>query len=812
MILVSELAIVLVAGFVLFPVLLGSFFIGRISRRRSVLATSIWAIAIIGLVIAVASSELDGLSPLGSDVVAISRHFFFGVALLASVVVLQEVSGIHARVLTWMLAGLVVLRFLVWTSIELGWSRPSSLVGDMIVGPVGELAVFATNLLSVTIVIWVASRPWKLDAARRACAWSLIPMVLLLAVTFVEPSYNIDFALTVVLSLPIVIVQTTLLTAVARDYEPTRRRAERDAQLAKFAAAALTPGAVVATKAAVDLVAEQLPHCTARYRELTPDELWRLDINQPVHVKAQVDQPTITQFAVRPNGKTMALLEVVGELDSVDSAFVWGVVWTLSAALSRSALEQELREKAVHDPLTGVPNWTLLHDRISRMLAGSSGEALAIVCCDIRELQAVNNEYGHAAGDHLLIEVATRLTATAGPRATVARLSSDEFVVAALVRDDGAAGRLCQRILAITDEPVQHRDHAITFDVRLGVVSTTNSMEDPDQLIREAEIGVMQARAAGLRHATFDGAIHRAEEDRRRRRLSLASAISGGQIIVEYQAIVELGSRAVVGVEALARWQLPDGSRIPPLDFIPMAESNGLITPLTHLVFTSAIQQLREWDSHRSHSAGLRLSLNATPNAVGEPGFPRWFLDLLDSHGVEPSRMTLEITESALDGAQDLVLTNLNSLRAAGVRLSLDDFGTGYSTYERLLDIPVGEIKIDKRFTMTGEGPHRRIVTSVVELAHSSDLVVVAEGIETQEQWQMLLADGCEFGQGYLFSRPLSGDRVPDLVHRLLQAALDGSNSADTALGLNPRMSSQNPSAISQVAMSNADNKPTVET
>ena len=160
------------------------------------------------------------------------------------------------------------------------------------------------------------------------------------------------------------------------------------------------------------------------------------------------------------------------------------------------------------------------------------------------------------------------------------------------------------------------------------------------------------------------------------------------------------------------------------------------------------------------------MSLNATPNEVGTDEFIDWLTKLLTTHQVHPSRITLELTESALERAQDGVLRNLLILQELGIRLSLDDFGTGYSTFDRLLNLPVGELKIDRRFTKSGAGPHRKIVPSVVALAHSSDLVVVAEGIETQEQWHMLLADGCEYGQGYLFCRPLNGDRIPDYVRR----------------------------------------------
>ena len=403
---------------------------------------------------------------------------------------------------------------------------------------------------------------------------------------------------------------------------------------------------------------------------------------------------------------------------------------------------------------------------------------VVILCCDITELKAINDEFGHEIGDAVLGEVGKRLGEVAEQHGTVARIGADEFVVTQLVDDQSGADGLSLAATTIGAMPLMIGTLAVPFEVRVGRTVSTDPAADPDRLVRDAEIALMQAKSNAVRHASYDNSAREASSARRKLVRALATALKGDEVYVEYQPILELATQRVVGVEALARWRMEDGTLVPPLDFIPLAESHGLINQITGLVLDKAFAQLVEWDLEGGTAAGLRMSVNVTPNVVGDSHFIERITALMDAHGVDPTRITLEVTESALEGAEDDVLRNMHEIRRLGLRLSLDDFGTGYSTFDRLLNLPVGELKIDKRFTKTGAGPHRKIVPTVVDLAHRSELVVVAEGIETQEQWSMLLADGCEYGQGYLFSRPLNGARIPEYIRRSHLSLVDRESSA----------------------------------
>jgi len=244
----------------------------------------------------------------------------------------------------------------------------------------------------------------------------------------------------------------------------------------------------------------------------------------------------------------------------------------------------------------------------------------------------------------------------------------------------------------------------------------------------------------------------------------LREAIRKDQFFVEYQPIIDLSSGHVVGVEALARWRTENGQLVPPGEFIPVAEELGMIMVITRRIFTEALAQLAQWDRQRVKMRTMRLSLNLTPRVVGAPDLTPWLKELLDANDIDPARLTLELTESALVSAPGSIVDKMIELRDLGMQISLDDFGTGYSTLNRLMELPVSELKIDRAFTQSDEASHRAIVPGVVRLARDSGLTVVAEGIETREQLAVLLTEDVDLGQGYLFSRPIAPELIPAFV------------------------------------------------
>lgn len=760
---VVEASLLVLAGFVLFPALLGAFFVSRNEAPGTWAATTAWALSIAALCVVIVTVQVGNPSAESLATWATVRHLLFGTALVSAMWVLQAISGNWHKVLFGAVIALAVTRSVLWFTTDLIWSHSVGPGGLITSGPLREAFVVATSGLAFVLVVRVVSQPWPSASARRACAWSLVPTIALECFALFGPPTVLDSMTVLILALPVVVVQAAMLSSLARQYREVKVRSARDARLAEFGREALTPGGVVPAQAAVELIAAEISGVCSIYSEQVAGQMR--------HVASAGDQKPVTtentlSVPIESGGQVVGALVVYGDLEPSEPGFIRGVGLVLSAALSRAAMEERLRTQALSDVITGLPNWALLQDRLGRLLTRGGDRMVAVLCCDITEMKAVNDEFGHDVGDALLREVGFRLERISDSAGTVARIGADEFVIAQFVDDLAAAERLSNAAITISQVPMTLGQLNVPFDVRVGLVVAQDSTTDPDRLVRDAEIALMQAKAAATRQAAYDKSIREAEAARRKMLRALTAGVANGEIFVEYQPILELATRRVVGVEALARWRRDDGTLIPPLEFIPVAEANGLIQPITESVFDQALAALASWDSTSKESAGLRLSLNVTPNVVGAESFIDWLTALLRAHGVHPSRITLELTESALEGAQDNVLRNLLAIQRLGIRLSLDDFGTGYSTFDRLLNLPVGELKIDRRFTKSGAGPHRKIVPSVVALAHSSDLLVVAEGIETQEQWHMLLADGCEYGQGYLFCRPLSGDRIPDYVRR----------------------------------------------
>ncbi len=438
------------------------------------------------------------------------------------------------------------------------------------------------------------------------------------------------------------------------------------------------------------------------------------------------------------------------------------MVWSVGRRLRRSSQRTEFL--ALHDPLTGLPNRTLYADRVASALAaaGRSATDVALVVVDLDRFKEVNDTLGHRNGDEFLRIMAHRLTTVLRPGDTVARLGGDEFgIVLPGVRAD-AVELILRRLQDTIGQEAELGGLAVTAEASMGYAMWPADADTADSLVQRADLALYSAKAARASIVRYHAGIDEFDPQRLGLVAELRRAISGGDLVLHYQPKVDARTRQVVAFEALVRWQHPTRGTIPPADFIPIAESTGLIAPLTQWVVDTALAQLAEW--HRVEPA-LAMAVNISARNLRDD-LPGWILNRLAAHRVKAHRLVLEITETsfATDPARATAL--IEELSAAGVVVSLDDFGQGYTSLGSLGHLPVAELKIDRGFVvaMQTSPEDRAIVASVIELGHHLGLHVVAEGVENEAVCTVLRDLGCDTMQGYLFSPPVPADRALALV------------------------------------------------
>ncbi|HEX4188535.1 MAG TPA: EAL domain-containing protein [Solirubrobacteraceae bacterium] len=496
-----------------------------------------------------------------------------------------------------------------------------------------------------------------------------------------------------------------------------------------------------------------------------------VDLHNGWSVQSTVPAPTRGVFA---DGRALTVLIggmlLSGLLGLLVLALGTGRMRALSLVAEKT---RELSHLALHDALTGLPNRALVLDRAEQMLsrverqAGSVAGALFI---DIDGFKHVNDKLGHAAGDHLLKVVGERLQSVVREQDTVGRLGGDEFVV--LVESSTPDGPLDlpERMIEVLRRPIdlEGRGTSLSFTASVGIA--IGQYATPDALLRDADLALYAAKAAGKdRYALFDASMSTIAEGRLELEGELGAALREQQFFLHYQPIFELPARSVVGVEALIRWRHPERGVVAPEEFIPASEESGLIVPIGRWVLGEACRQAASWQTRGEQ---IRIFVNVSAQQLARDGFAGDVRHALESSGIDPSLLVLEITETTL--MRDVVAagTRLSEIKSLGVSVAIDDFGTGYASLSHLQRMPVDILKIDRSFVaaLNGAGQGRELLEAVLGVGEALSLTVIAEGVETQSQMQALLEMGCSVAQGFLMGRPCAADVLEDLLRAAIVA------------------------------------------
>lgn len=445
----------------------------------------------------------------------------------------------------------------------------------------------------------------------------------------------------------------------------------------------------------------------------------------------------------------------------------------------RRAAEEKIRYLAEHDGLTGLPNRNSLQTRLAAALdrVEASGESLSVICIDLDHFKEANDQHGHLAGDAILVETARRLQSAVQAPSFAARLGGDEFIIVQVAGGDQptAAAELSGRLIELLAAPMAHDGQELTLGASLGVSLYPDDGRTAESLMANADMALYRAKEGGRGIYRF---FKREMDDTIRERRNLARDLRQGiadeELVVHYQPLARATDGEVCGFEALVRWRHPTRGMIPPLEFITVAEENGLIGALGDWVLRRACADAASWEKP------LRIAVNLSPIQLHNPALPSLVHEVLVTTGLSPSRLELEITESALFKDYQRALDNLRRLKALGVRIAMDDFGTGFSSLSTLQSFPFDKIKIDKSFV---ENIHRHdratvIVRAVLGLGRSLEIPVVAEGVETEEQIIFLRGENCTELQGYAIGRPapidtLSAWTVTGAAHARLEGPVD---------------------------------------
>jgi diguanylate cyclase (GGDEF)-like protein/PAS domain S-box-containing protein len=479
----------------------------------------------------------------------------------------------------------------------------------------------------------------------------------------------------------------------------------------------------------------------------------------------RADRPRTAAYRARRRDGSVVWLETTLRAVRAAGGEAQEMVCVSRDISERKSAELELAHRALHDGLTGLPNRTLFLDRLGQALRRSRRRerGVAVVFLDLDRFKVVNDSLGHKAGDRLLVDVAMRLSSALRPSDTLARFGGDELTLLCEDIGDAADARvIAQRLLDTFAEPFLVQDGEAFLQASIGVALSRDGFEVPEDLIRDADAAMYRAKDRGQGVEVFDEAMRQDVHDRLALEAALRRGIGRGELRLHCQPLVSLADARIEGFEALVRWEHPERGLVPPGSFIPLAEETGLIVPIGAWVLGEACATLRRIIDETQMS-NLQVSVNVSPRQLQQPDFVGQVRDALESNGLDPGSLVVEITESAImeTGAAAI----LRGLKELGVRLAMDDFGTGYSSLAHLRRFPLDVIKVDRSFVAgLGDGQGSSIAGAIVSLAHALGLRTVAEGIEDEEQRRAVMALGCDVGQGFLFARPMPADDLTRLL------------------------------------------------
>jgi len=512
----------------------------------------------------------------------------------------------------------------------------------------------------------------------------------------------------------------------------------------------------------------------------------------------QIDTPCTGQDhrcvlkEVIKTGKTVAIhhKEILGEdkerVFEIEASPLWNadgalhgileVIRNITEDLSAETQLREHRERlhhlVYHDTLTNLPNRVLLQDRLSRMMikAKRNNTFVAILFLDLDRFKKINETLGHDVGDKLLLEVARRIENCVRKSDTVARLGGDEFsVLLDDLRDIKFVAVVARKILHALSKPIMIQKYELYATSSIGISLYPNDSEDEDVLLRSADTALYRAKDAGKNNYQF----YTADMNTRAFEFlllesGLRKALDNNELVVYYQPIINLEDKKLIGMEALLRWKHPEKGMVSPADFIPLAEETGLIESIGEWVLRAACAQNKKWQD--AGYPPVTVSVNMSARQFNKKNVVETIGEILEETGLRPEYFCIEITESIIMKDVESTITKLNQLHKMGISLSIDDFGTGYSSLNYLKLFPIDNLKIDRSFVfnITSDSTDAAIAASVILLAHSMNLKVTAEGVETNEQLEMLRRQGCDYVQGFLFSKPIAAEKfAPFFASRL---------------------------------------------
>jgi diguanylate cyclase (GGDEF)-like protein/PAS domain S-box-containing protein len=495
------------------------------------------------------------------------------------------------------------------------------------------------------------------------------------------------------------------------------------------------------------------------------------------------DQPLLRTYLVgsgmsvrlRARGQAWGLLGVYSQARRAflpdHAEFLAAVANVVSGAVERHLVEEEIRHRALHDALTGLPNRTLALDRLAGALARRQrdGGTVAVLLLDLDQFKLVNDSLGHQAGDELLTRLAPRLRDAVRPADTVARLGGDEFVVICEELDGPrAAIHVAERLTAALSHPLVLGEEEHFASASIGIALADSADADAQTLMRDADAAMYRAKERGRgRYELFDETLRHRVLVRLRTESELRRALERDELRIHYQPVVDLRQDRIAAVEALVRWEHPQRGLLEPVDFIRVAEDTGLIVALGDVVLNKACRDVADWQRRFNHSQRpLALCVNASARQIADTAFPARVAEIARRNGLAAGSLALEITESTLMEEAHAPVTVLARMRDYGLGLMLDDFGTGYSGLSYLKRFPLDVLKIDRSF-VAGLGTDEEdsaIVAAVIGMARTLGLAVVAEGVENREQVGRLLDLGCDRAQGFLFAPPIPAHRIEPMM------------------------------------------------